>query len=109
MLLYFEETYGLTSEKKDTGRRRLAANGNCYHPIRRLKAKGLHGTEPSASAPACVISWGLMRMIMCGEIAEAFPCWGQSGVCSCPVQNMKMLCLVGGQGREIYFLSAFWQ
>ena len=34
LLLYFEETYGITSEKKIAAALEIAANENCYHPIR---------------------------------------------------------------------------
>ncbi len=33
LLLYFEQTYGLTSEKKMTAALSIVANENCYHPI----------------------------------------------------------------------------
>ena len=34
LLLYFEQNYGLTSEKKLIAALSIAANENCYHPIR---------------------------------------------------------------------------
>ena len=33
LLLYFEQNYGLTSEKKLTAALSIVANENCYHPI----------------------------------------------------------------------------
>ena len=33
LLLYFEQNYGLTSEKKMTAALSIVANENCYHPI----------------------------------------------------------------------------
>ena len=32
LLLYFEQNYGLTSEKKMTAALSIVANENCYHP-----------------------------------------------------------------------------
>ena len=34
LLLYFEQNYGLTSEKKMTAALSIVANENCYHPYR---------------------------------------------------------------------------
>lgn len=33
LLLYFEQNYGLTSEKKLAAALSIVANQNCYHPI----------------------------------------------------------------------------
>ena len=33
LLLYFEQNYGLTSEKKMTAALSIVENENCYHPI----------------------------------------------------------------------------
>ena len=42
LLLYFEQTYGLTSEKKMTAAHSIVANENCYHPIQDVyKRQGL--------------------------------------------------------------------
>lgn len=80
LLLYLEETYGLTSEKKIAAAIGIVANENGYHPIRDY----LNG-----------LSWdGTERIRTClhhflGAIHRAF----HPG-CKFEV----MLCLVGGQG-----------
>ena len=44
LLLYFEENYGITSEKKIQNALAIAANENCYHPIQDcLKGLDLQG------------------------------------------------------------------
>lgn len=63
LLLYFEQNYGLTSEKKMTAALSIVANENCYHPIQDV-LNGLvwDGTPPSA--PVSITSWVRTRATM---------------------------------------------
>ena len=55
LLLYFEQNYGLTSEKKMTAALSIVANENCYHPIQDV-LNGLVWTRRPASAPVSITS-----------------------------------------------------
>ena len=63
LLLYFEQNYGLTSEKKLMAALLIVANENCYHPIQDV-LNGLDGTAYLGYAPACITFWGQMRATM---------------------------------------------
>ena len=56
LLLYLEETYGLTSEKKITAAIGIVANENGYHPVRDY-LNGLSWDGRSVSAIACATFW----------------------------------------------------
>lgn len=97
LLLYLEETYGLTSEKKIETALGIVANENAYHPVRDyLNSLAWDGTERirfclrhflGASADEYV--YQALRLFLLGAIHRAF-----SPGCKFEV----MLCLVGGQG-----------
>ena len=57
LLLYLEETYGLTNEKKIDTAIGIVANENKYHPIR-IISMPLCGTGRSAYAFVCGTFWG---------------------------------------------------
>ena len=62
LLLYLEETYGLTNEKKIDNAIGIVANENKYHPIRIISIP-LCGMGQSESASACGTFWGLTQTI----------------------------------------------
>ena len=62
LLLYLEETYGLTNEKKIDNAIGIVANENKYHPIRTISIP-LCGTGQSESVSACGTFWGLTQTI----------------------------------------------
>ena len=97
LLLYLEETYGLTSEKKIAAAIGIAANENGYHPIRDyLNGLSWDGTERIRTclhhflgADSDQYTYEALRLFLLGAIHRAF----HPG-CKFEV----MLCLVGGQG-----------
>ena len=97
LLLYLEETYGLTNEKKIDNAIGIVANENKYHPIRDyLSALVWDGTERIRfclrhflGADADDYTYEALKLFLLGAISRAF----QPG-CKFEI----MLCLVGGQG-----------
>ena len=97
LLLYLEETYGLTSEKKIAAAIGIVANENGYHPIRDyLNGLSWDGTERIRTclhhflgADSGQYTYEALRLFLLGAIHRAF----HPG-CKFEV----MLCLVGGQG-----------
>ena len=97
LLLYLEETYGLTSEKKIAAAIGIVANENGYHPIRDyLNGLSWDGTERIRTclhhflgADSDQYTYEALRLFLLGAIHRAF----HPG-CKFEV----MLCLVGGQG-----------
>ena len=97
LLLYLEETYGLTSEKKIAAVIGIVANENGYHPIRDyLNGLSWDGTERIRTclhhflgADSDQYTYEALRLFLLGAIHRAF----HPG-CKFEV----MLCLVGGQG-----------
>ena len=97
LLLYLEETYGLTSEKKIETAIGIVANENKYHPIRDfLNSLAWDGTERIRfclrhflGADADDYTYEALKLFLLGAISRAF----QPG-CKFEI----MLCLVGGQG-----------
>ena len=97
LLLYLEETYGLTSEKKIAAAIGIVANENGYHPIRDyLNGLSWDGTERIRTclhhflgADSGPYTYEALRLFLLGAIHRAF----HPG-CKFEV----MLCLVGGQG-----------
>ena len=97
LLLYLEETYGLTNEKKIDNAIGIVANENKYHPIRDyLSALVWDGTERIRfclrhflGADADDYTYEALKLFLLGTISRAF----QPG-CKFEI----MLCLVGGQG-----------
>ena len=75
LLLYFEQNYGLTSEKKMTAALSIVANENCYHPIQDV----LNGLVWDGDAPHPLLSPSLLgcgRERLCGGNAETLPAGG---------------------------------
>ena len=97
LLLYLEETYGLTSEKKIAAAIGIVANENGYHPIRDyLNGLSWDGTERIRTclhhflgADSDQYTYEALRLFLLGAIHRVF----HPG-CKFEV----MLCLVGGQG-----------
>ena len=72
LLLYFEQNYGLTSEKKMTAALSIVANENCYHPIQDV----LNGLVWDGSSSHSLLSPSLLRcggQRLCGGNAETLP------------------------------------
>ena len=97
LLLYFEQTYGLTSEKKMTAALSIVANENCYHPIQDVlnglvwdgKERVRYCLRHFLGADTDNYTFQSLRLFLLGAIHRAF----HPG-CKFEV----MLCLVGGQG-----------
>lgn len=97
ILLYFENTYGLTSEKKIMTAMPIIANENRYHPIQD-HLNGLHwdGQEriryalhKYLGADTSDFTYECLKLFMLGAIHRVFV----------PGSKFEMmLCLVGGQG-----------
>lgn len=97
LLLYFEENYGITSEKKIAAALEIVANENCYHPIRdclnslvwdgvpriRFCLHHFLGAEVSDYVEE------MLKHFLLGAIQRVF-------TPGCKYE--EMLCLVGGQG-----------
>ena len=60
LLLYLEENYGLTSEKKVQSAIKIVANENRYHPVRDYLTT-CNGTAQSASVTPCITFWEPIR------------------------------------------------
>ena len=72
LLLYFEQNYGLTSEKKLMAALSIVANENCYHPIQDvLNSLVWDGKPPDTLLPASLS--GSRREQLCGRNAQALP------------------------------------
>ena len=97
LLLYFEENYGLTIEKKITDAVTVIANENRYHPVRDfLSALKWDGIERIRfclhrflGSDIDEYTYEALKLFLLGAISRAF----KPG-CKFEV----MLCLVGGQG-----------
>ena len=97
LLLYLEETYGLTSEKKITAALSIVANENCYHPIQDvLNSLVWDGTPRIRSclhhflgADESDYVEEMLKHFLLGAIRRVF----RPGS-----KYEEMLCLVGGQG-----------
>lgn len=97
LLLYLEEHYGLTSEKKVENAIQIVANENRYHPIRDyLNSLQWDGTERIRyalhhflGADTDDYTFEALKLFMMGAIRRVFRPGSKFEV---------MLCLVGGQG-----------
>ena len=97
LLLYLEETYGLTNEKKVLNALRIVANENRYHPIRvflnRLRWDGTERIRYALGrflgSEECEYNYEALKLFMLGAIRRVF-------YPGCKFETM--LCLVGGQG-----------
>ncbi len=99
LVLYLEEHYGLTSEKRIEGAIKVAANEYRYHPIRDyLNSLSWDGTERVRfalhrflGAEISDYNYEVLLLFMLGAITRVFKPGTKFEV---------MLCLVGGQGPE---------
>ena len=97
LMLYLEDKYGLTSEKKIEKAISIVADGNKYHPIRdylnSLKWDGTerirHALPHFLGAEERELTYECLKLFMLGAISRVF----KPG---CKFE--MMLCLVGGQG-----------
>ena len=97
LLLYLEEHYGLTSEKKVENAIQIVANENRYHPVRDyLNGLQWDGTERIRfclhhflGADTDDYTFEALKLFMMGAIRRVFQPGSKFEV---------MLCLVGGQG-----------
>ncbi len=97
LMLYLEDKYGLTSEKKIEKAISIVADGNKYHPIRDyLNSLKWDGTERIRhvlphflGAEESELTYECLKLFMLGAISRVF----KPG---CKFE--MMLCLVGGQG-----------
>ena len=97
LLLYLEEHYGLTSEKKVENAIQIVANENRYHPVRDyLNSLQWDGTERIRyalhhflGADTDDYTFEALKLFMMGAIRRVFQPGSKFEV---------MLCLVGGQG-----------
>lgn len=97
LLLYFEETYGITSEKKIAAALEIAANENCYHPIRERLDSLVWDGQPRIRS--CLHHFlGAERSDYIEEVFRHFLFGAIRRVFSPGCKYEEMLCLVGGQG-----------
>ena len=97
LLLYFEQHYGLTSEKKLLAALSIIANDNCYHPIQeRLNALQWDGQPRIRDCLHHFLGAAqndyveeMLRHFLLGAIRRVFHPGSK---------YEEMLCLVGGQG-----------
>ena len=97
LLLYFEENYGLTSEKKIQAALAIVANENCYHPIKDcLNGLVWDGTPRIRSCLRHFLGADvddyveeMLKHFLLGAIRRVFMPGSK---------YEEMLCLVGGQG-----------
>lgn len=97
LLLYLEENYGLTSEKKVQSAIKIVANENRYHPVRDyLNSLQWDGTERIRyalhhflGADTDEYTYEALKLFLMGAIRRIFRPGSKFEV---------MLCLVGGQG-----------
>lgn len=97
LLLYFEENYGLTSEKKIQNALAIVANENCYHPVRDcLDGLAWDGTQRIRS---CLHHFlGADENDYVEEMLKHFLLGAIRRVFMPGSKYEEMLCLVGGQG-----------
>ena len=97
LLLYFEQTYGLTSEKKMTAALSIVANENCYHPIQDV----LNGLvwDGTPRIRSCLHHFlGADESDYVEEMLKHFLLGAIRRVFHPGSKYEEMLCLVGGQG-----------
>ena len=98
LLLYFEENYGLTSEKKIQNALAIVADENCYHPIKDCLNGLVWDKTPRIRFCLRHFPGGLTRMIMWQEMLKHFLLGAIRRVFMPGSKYEEMLCLVGGQG-----------
>lgn len=104
LLLYFEQNYGLTSEKKLMAALSIVADENCYHPIQDVLTVCC-GTASPGYALACIIFWEQTRATMWKKCSST-SCWEPSAGCSIQVPNMRS-CSVWWAARELVSPPSF--
>ena len=104
LLLYFEQNYCLTSEKKLMAALSIVANENCYHPIQDV----LNGLvwDGIPRIRSCLHHFlGADEATMWKKCSNTF-CWEPSAGCSILVPSMRN-CSVWWAGREPESLPSF--
>ena len=97
LLLYFEQNYGLTSEKKMTAALSIVANENCYHPIQDVLNSLVWDGTPRIRS--CLHHFlGADESDYVEEMLKHFLLGAIQRVFSPGSKYEEMLCLVGGQG-----------
>jgi len=97
LLLYFEQTYGLTSEKKMTAALSIVANENCYHPIQDVLNSLVWDGTPRIRS--CLHHFlGAEESDYVEEMLKHFLLGAIRRVFHPGCKYEEMLCLVGGQG-----------
>ena len=94
LFLYFEQNYGLTSEKKLMAALSIVANENCYHPIQDV----LNGLVWDDIAPVCITFWGQTRATMWKKCSST-SCWEPFAGYSIQAPSMRS-CSVWWAARE---------
>ena len=97
LLLYFEQNYGLTSEKKMLAALSIVANDNCYHPIQDCLNALVWDGQPRIRS--CLHHFlGAEVSDYVEEMLKHFLLGAIRRVFSPGSKYEEMLCLVGGQG-----------
>ena len=97
LLLYFEQTYGLTSEKKMMSALSIVANENCYHPIRDILDSLVWDGTPRIRF--CLHHFlGAEESDNVEEMVKHFLLGAIRRVFHPGSKYEELLCLVGGQG-----------
>ena len=97
LLLYFEQNYGLTSEKKLMAALSIVANENCYHPIQDVLNSLVWDGKPRIRS--CLHHFlGTDESNYVEEMLKHFLLGGIRRVFHPGSKYEELLCLVGGQG-----------
>ena len=97
LLLYFEQNYGLTSEKKLMAALSIVANENCYHPIQDVLNSLIWDGIPRICS--CLHHFlGADESVYVEEMLKHFLLGAIRRVFHPGSKYEELLCLVGGQG-----------
>ena len=97
LLLYFEQNYGLTSEKKLMAALSIVANENCYHPIQDVLNSLVWDGKPRIRS--CLHHFlGADESVYVEEMLKHFLLGAIRRVFHPGSKYEELLCLVGGQG-----------
>ena len=110
LLLYFEENYSLTSEKKLMAALSIVANENCYHPIQDVLNSLVWDGKPRIRS--CLHHFlGADESSYVEEMLKHFLLGAIRRVFHPGSKYEELLCLVGGQGemciRDRGFIGIF--